>query len=143
MKVLFATDDSKFSEAAVKALIAQFRPEQTQVLVMHVVEPIAVSTPPQMATGYFPELADQLPHAKMLVQKKAEELAAAGFATESFIAEGNAKAAILDKAEAWSADLIVLGSHGRRGFGRFLLGSVSEAVARHAHCSVEIVRINP
>jgi nucleotide-binding universal stress UspA family protein len=38
------------------------------------------------------------------------------------------------------ADLIVVGSHGYRGFKRFLLGSVSQAVASHAKCSVEIVR---
>jgi nucleotide-binding universal stress UspA family protein len=56
------------------------------------------------------------------------------------IVEGSPKRAILDEAEAWVADLIVVGSHGRRGLDRFLLGSVSQAVALHAHCSVEIVR---
>ena len=48
--------------------------------------------------------------------------------------------AIVDAAEEWQADLIVLGSHGRRGFDRLVLGSVSESVAMHAHCSVEVVR---
>jgi nucleotide-binding universal stress UspA family protein len=47
---------------------------------------------------------------------------------------------ILDTAKKWGADLIVLGSHGRRGLDRFLLGSVSEAVAIHAACSVQVVR---
>jgi nucleotide-binding universal stress UspA family protein len=37
--------------------------------------------------------------------------------------------------------LIVVGSHGRKGLQRFLLGSVAELVARHADCSVEIVRV--
>jgi nucleotide-binding universal stress UspA family protein len=50
------------------------------------------------------------------------------------------KELILEEAHKWGADLIVLGSHGRRGISRFLLGSVSEAVASHAHCSVEIIR---
>jgi nucleotide-binding universal stress UspA family protein len=50
---------------------------------------------------------------------------------------------ILDQAESWGADLIVLGSHGYSGWRRFLLGSVSHAVATHAHCSVEIVRQKP
>lgn len=48
---------------------------------------------------------------------------------------------ILDCATEWRADLIVVGSHGRKGVTRFVLGSVSEAVARHAHCSVEIARL--
>jgi nucleotide-binding universal stress UspA family protein len=50
------------------------------------------------------------------------------------------KKIILDEAEQWGADLIVLGSHGKQGIGRFLLGSTSEAVATHAKCSVEVVR---
>jgi nucleotide-binding universal stress UspA family protein len=48
--------------------------------------------------------------------------------------------AIIKTAKAWDADLIVVGSHGYRGIKRFLLGSVSQAVAFHAPCSVEIVR---
>jgi nucleotide-binding universal stress UspA family protein len=43
-------------------------------------------------------------------------------------------------ADLWNADLIVVGSHGRRGFDRYVMGSVSESVALHAHCSVEVVR---
>jgi nucleotide-binding universal stress UspA family protein len=47
---------------------------------------------------------------------------------------------IIDAAEAWKAELIVIGSHGRKGLQRFLLGSVAESIARHAACSVEIIR---
>ncbi|HXY10263.1 MAG TPA: universal stress protein [Terriglobales bacterium] len=47
---------------------------------------------------------------------------------------------ILEEAKTCGADLIVLGSHGRHGFERFLLGSVAETVATHAHCSVAVVR---
>ncbi|MGZ4896245.1 MAG: universal stress protein [Candidatus Angelobacter sp.] len=48
----------------------------------------------------------------------------------------------MEYADEWRPDLIMVGSHGRRGLDRFLLGSVSDAVARHAHCSVWIVRIS-
>jgi len=48
--------------------------------------------------------------------------------------------AILAAADSWEADLIVMGSHGRRGFDRIVLGSVSESVAMHARCSVEVIR---
>ena len=54
--------------------------------------------------------------------------------------EGSPKEAILNEAESWGADLIVVGSHGYGGFQRFLLGSVSQAVALHARCPVEIAR---
>jgi nucleotide-binding universal stress UspA family protein len=47
---------------------------------------------------------------------------------------------ILKKAEEWSPDLIVVGSQGRSGLGRFLLGSVSQKVANEAHCSVRVAR---
>lgn len=50
------------------------------------------------------------------------------------------KEIIPDEASRWGADLIVVGSHGRRGINRFLLGSISEAVAIHADCSVEVIR---
>jgi len=52
------------------------------------------------------------------------------------------KEAIVEEAERWGADLVVVGSHGYRGFKRYLLGSVSQAVATRAKCSVEIVRAN-
>ena len=52
---------------------------------------------------------------------------------------GDARQVILDLAKRWGADLIVGGSHGYRGIDRFMLGSVSEAVAMHAHSSVEVI----
>jgi nucleotide-binding universal stress UspA family protein len=48
---------------------------------------------------------------------------------------------ILDEAEKWKADLIVVGSHGYPAWERLLLGSVSQAVVSHAKCSVEVVRV--
>lgn len=53
---------------------------------------------------------------------------------------GDPRTILLDEANAWGADLIVVGSHGRHGFDRMLLGSVSESIALHAHCSVEVIR---
>jgi nucleotide-binding universal stress UspA family protein len=50
------------------------------------------------------------------------------------------KNVIIEEADQTDVDLIVVGSHGHRGIERFMLGSVSEAVALHAHCSVEVIR---
>ena len=54
--------------------------------------------------------------------------------------EGTPKHVILEEAETFGADLIVIGAHGYGIVERFLLGSVSQAVSLHAKCSVEIVR---
>jgi nucleotide-binding universal stress UspA family protein len=56
------------------------------------------------------------------------------------ILSGSPKHVIVEEAEKWDADLIVVGSHDYRSRERMLLGSVSQAVAMHAECSVEIVR---
>jgi len=53
---------------------------------------------------------------------------------------GPPRVVILDEAESWGADLIVVGSHGYRAWERFLLGSVSQSIVSHAECSVEVVR---
>lgn len=141
MKILVALDDSRFSEAAVTAVLAQFRPQDAQVRVLHVLQPIAVSAPPQMSASYAPELAGFGKQARELLERAAKTLRAAGFQAETAVEKGDVRLQIIDAAAEWNADLIVLGSHGRSGIPRLLLGSVAEFVARNAGCSVEIVRV--
>ena len=93
-----------------------------------------------MAPGYAPELDDQTKPAEELVERIANELGDAGFKVHAAVEVGDIREKIIDRASDWGADLIVVGSHGRSGIQRFLLGSVAEFVARHAKCSVEIVR---
>jgi nucleotide-binding universal stress UspA family protein len=57
-----------------------------------------------------------------------------------FVQAGSPSAEIVKAAREWPADLIVIGSHGRSGFQRALLGSVAEEVMRHASCPVLVVR---
>ncbi len=144
MKILLAIDGSKYSEAAAQMMSREFRTEGTEVLVLQVVEPLVFSTPPQMAPGYAPEMAarlqDQLKQARESVAHAVESLRKTGFRAESRVAENEIRTGILDAAQEWHADQIVLGSHGEKGLRKFLLGSVAEFVARHAHCSVLIVR---
>ena len=65
---------------------------------------------------------------------------APGLTVSPVLREGHPKDVILDEAERWGADLIVVGSHGYGTIKRLFLGSVSLAVATNASCSVEIVR---
>ena len=144
MKILLAVDGSKYSDAAVQALASKIRKEDAEVLVLQVVEPKIFSTPPQMAAGYEPELAEimkeQFKQAQQTVDRAAAALKAAGFNAKTRVVEDETRTGILDLASEWHADLIVLGSHGRKGLQRFMLGSVAESVARGAYCSVLIVR---
>jgi nucleotide-binding universal stress UspA family protein len=139
MKILIGVDDSKFSRDVLRAVVTQFRTEHTEVWVLHVLQTTAPA-PPQMAPGYAPELDDQRKPAQELVERIANELRDAGFKVETAVEVGDIREKIIDRASDWGADLIVVGSHGRSGIQRFLLGSVAEFVARNAHCSVEIVR---
>ncbi|HLY99626.1 MAG TPA: universal stress protein [Candidatus Angelobacter sp.] len=145
MKILLAVDDSKFSSAATQALSAQIPDRNSEVLVLEVVEPLYFSAPPEMAPNYAPEMAlrqkDEIKHANETVIRNAEALRRAGFTkVNSKVMEGETRSSILNTAADWRPDLIVLGSHGRKGIQRFLLGSVAEFVARHAPCSVLVVR---
>jgi len=137
MKLLLAIDDSRFSEAATQAVIAQFQPQETEVKVLNVVD-LLLPIPTSDAAGYR-ELS--LKGGQDLVQKAERMLSNAGFKTEAAVEEGDPTSKIIDQAARWKASLIVMGSHGRKGLSRFLMGSVAQNVSRHASCSVQIVRI--
>jgi nucleotide-binding universal stress UspA family protein len=145
-RVLLAADDSKFSEAASRLLIEQIRPHEAEVRVFHVVEPLSPLVVREMGSydpGQEGFLTAQTKQAKDLMAKIAEMLRTKNLKVTTAVAQGDPKSEILDAAEQWKAELIVLGSHGRTGLERFLMGSVSDAVAHHARCSVEVVRIRP
>ena len=139
MKILIGIDDSRVSGDVLRAVVTQFRNEHTEIRVLHVLQPI-VPAPPQMAPGYAPELEDQKKPARELVERIAKGLLSAGFKVDATVEVGDIRERIIDSAAEWGADLIVVGSHGQSAIQRFLLGSVAEFVARHAKCSVEIVR---
>lgn len=123
----------------------QFRTQGAEVRVLSVVEPISVYVSADAFPHFTPQVAeieeDRKVQATDLVNRVAKELQDAGFQSSKTVDFGDAKTIIIDNATQWGADLIVLGSHGWKGLNRFLLGSVSDAVARHAPCSVEIVRV--
>jgi nucleotide-binding universal stress UspA family protein len=139
VKILLAIDNSKFSEAAVQAVIARHKLQGLEVRVLHAAEPPTLFTAPEMAE-YIPP-TESAEEAKAIVAKAAGELRSASVNATTAVTQGDAKSVILDDAKTWGADLIVVGSRGRKGLDRFMLGSVSEAVLRHAHCSVEVVRL--
>jgi nucleotide-binding universal stress UspA family protein len=129
-RVLLATDGSESSAEAARAVAGRPWPEGSEFRVVSVEEPWAIRR-----SGVRREK-----EAREAVTGAEQLLASAGLKATGAVLSGNAKEVILGEAQKWAADLIVVGSHGRRGFKRFLLGSVSEAVAMNAHCSVVVVR---
>jgi nucleotide-binding universal stress UspA family protein len=78
--------------------------------------------------------------AELTVGRVREALAETGRSVEISIRAGKSGQEIVEEAKQWGADLILMGSHGRTGLKRVLLGSVAEYVVAHAPCSVEVVR---
>lgn len=150
MKILLATDGSRYSEIAARSIAERPWPSGTEVRILSVAEhPIRLSA--SVDRSYFD--AGAMKALQEQAMKYAEE--AVTFA-EKIILEGHLPASgvvaapsatpkvlILKDAKIWGANLIVVGSHGQLGLTRLLLGSVSEAVAMHAGCSVEVIRRSP
>jgi nucleotide-binding universal stress UspA family protein len=143
MKVLLAIDNSEYSVDAIKEVAKRPWPPKAIVRVISVVEPLP---PPAAelwydASGSLERVQQKMTkRATELTQKTSERLKRKGLVIESAVRQGDARSVIVNEARKWSADLIVLGSHGYTGIKRLLLGSVASSVVSHAPCSVEIVR---
>jgi nucleotide-binding universal stress UspA family protein len=150
MKVLLATDGSECSVAAADSVTARPWPVGTVFKVVGAEELIVLETPMGASplASIYPAslleelLADARARAVNAIDSTRIILEQAGLKVQDKqpIPLGDPRNVILVLAQTWSADLIVLGSHGRRGWDRFLMGSVAESVALHAHCSVEVIR---
>jgi nucleotide-binding universal stress UspA family protein len=153
MKILLATDGSEFSIAALGSVASRPWPEGSEIKLLSVEELPAVlpnqMTASSLSAMYPASLLEELLAAARTHAEEAVENARIVFRRSNLrvVKEGNcyplgdARMLILDEAKEWKADLIVLGSHGRRGLDRLLMGSVAESVAVHAHCSVEVIRL--
>jgi len=144
LKILLATDGSPCSNAAMRSVAERPWPGGTEFRILSVVEPaVPLLHPPYFSPERMQELRGQdMQRAQQAVCIAEDILSGAGIESTSTIAVPAAtpKELILNEAAEWGAELIVVGSHGRRGASRLLLGSVSESVALHAQCSVEIIR---
>ncbi|MFL6257798.1 MAG: universal stress protein [Pyrinomonadaceae bacterium] len=146
MKIILATDGSPCSDTAVNEVAHMPLPADTQVRIISIVEPPApLAAEPYMgAISYFEE-AERLCRQRALetVEGAAAKLRAGQgrpVQVSTDVLAGSPKRTLVEEAESWGADLIVVGSHGYKSWERMLLGSVSQAVAAHARCSVLIVR---
>ena len=133
--ILYATDFSAASLAAFQVACSLSREPGCQLLVLHVLVPPATVLEMEQA---FLAPEERFKHAmdELLRLRPAEE----GTLTDYLLRQGEPAEEILRTAEERDCDFIVLGTHGRSGLGRVIMGSVAEAVLRRATCPVITMR---
>src|SRR5512145_3170650 len=146
MKILLAVDGSEAGLAAVEEAARTPWPEGSTVRIVsvtHIPFPTQQWAMP-MPSGSYEEweriLEDRSVENATQAMARFGEIAGAQTEMTAKTLKGDPKIAILDEAERWGADLIIVGTHGYNALERLWLGSVSRAVASHAKCSVEIAR---
>lgn len=143
-RILIAVDEETFSQTVVDYAKALPLTHETSIALLIVVPPI----PPDQL-GFDPVLGQQsvvVPELIDVEQNFAEKFIQ-NFSTEfpevhevlTFTKVGSVKQEILDLAQDWNADLIVMGTHGRTGFDHFISGSVAESVTRKSTCPILII----
>ena len=134
-RVLLATDGSEASITASQSIAEVNWPEDTEVRVVSVVNPMVYSLEELGVTG-----DTTTDYAHRSIGKAVQVLSDAPVRISAEVIAGNAARQIIARAKHWGADLIVLGTNERRGLSRWLFGSTSAAVANRAHCSVRVIR---
>jgi universal stress protein A len=133
--VLFPTDFSHTGDAALKMATSLARDRKAKLLIVHVEEPPAAYGGGEMYYGMPDPVTEDLQ--RMLVEVKPDDPAVP---FEHRLITGDPASAIPRLADEEGVELIVLGTHGRTGLLRLLMGSVAEAIVRRAKCPVLTVR---
>jgi len=138
MKILIAYDGSECADAALDDMRSAGLPADAQIKVLSVVE----NWLPPPSSLELIEHIDRDHEYRKLALRGADRMVSMepGWDVKSESATGSPATVIIEKADAWGADLIVVGSHGRSALGRFFFGSVSQKVLHEAHCSVRVAR---
>ena len=143
MKILLAVDGSEHSARTVEALGSHPWPNGSTVRVLSVVDQVVTATPEVAifsAEAIEAEREQLIEAADELTTRFANWLCSHGLLAEKQIRRGDPKSTIIEEAQEWGADLIVVGSHGHTGFKQWLLGSVAQSIVSKAPCSVYVVR---
>lgn len=143
MRILLPVDGSEPSEVATRAVTKRPWPPDTKIRVLSVVQEVRSPSDAfaaEIVTDYGEWSRLLAEEAGRHTARAAHALREAGLSAETAVRHGDPRVEIVEDARTWGADLIVIGSHGRTGMRRLLVGSVAEHVVRHAHCSVEVAR---
>jgi universal stress protein A len=140
-KILYPTDFSKAAEVVFDTAQRLARDGDSLLLIVHVVEPVVAATPGTVAPPVTIGGTDLSETQQKAIEEAREELQKVvptdpAIRFEHRVIEGLASDGILELAEQEQVDVIIMGTHGRTGLKRLLMGSVAEKVVRHAHCPV-------
>ena len=143
MKILIGVDDSPHSKAAIEFVCKMTWPMNTKVIVLSVVQPVVVAYAEVYApTVLPPETMDGTTRMHQEIASNAEQTLQAGsLTTEALVLRGDPRTTLIEVAHSEHIDLIVVGSHGRTGLAKLLIGSVASHVVTHAPCSVLVVKL--
>lgn len=139
---MLATDGSEFSLAAARSVASRPWPDDTEVMILSVIHVVVPGIEPwYVDVDIMSVLQEEASRqAQKAVSDAREVLSNTSLKLIEDTPVGLTAETIVDVAKEWGANIITLGSHGRHGATRLLLGSISEAVSIHAHCSVEVIR---
>lgn len=146
MKILLAVDGSPHSDAAITEVANRAWPKGSTIRVITVAENVPMGLL-GLPASYFQELIRPMEsHAKRILDAATSTLIETfGDSVDVYgdLRKGSPKRIIVEEAERWGADLIIVGSHGHGALENFLLGSLPMSLVLHAPCSVEVVRQRP
>jgi nucleotide-binding universal stress UspA family protein len=140
-RIIMATDLSPASEPALKEAIGLAKENGAELLIAHVYQPPSVVEAQSISAGVYEEWDQNIrAEVKGRLQELVENAAKEGVKAEPLILTGAPYEAIAEAARGNDADLVVMGTHGRKGVSRFFLGSVAARVISTAPCPVMTVR---
>ena len=145
-RILVPYDGSPTSDEALAEAVRLAKLCSSRVRLIHVVDPLLYITGFEVGAVYANEILPGLLAAgEALLRKARDPIEAQGLAVESEVIQSSGERVariVVEQAALWKADLIVLGTHGRRGVDRVLMGSDAELVARTSPVPVLLVRAN-
>ena len=144
MRILVAVDDSPHSQAAADFVKRMSWPAGSEVIVLSVSRPALVSYALVDAPGmsYSPQLfEEQLRYHEEIAARYESGLRDVGLKTRAVVMQGDPREAIVDLVRQEKLDLVVMGSHGRSGVSKLVMGSVASHVVTHAPCDVVVVKL--
>ena len=144
-RILIPVDGSESANKALVTALQLAREAGGRVRLIHVIEELAYLSGYAQFGGYSGELITAIRESGTKLLNDAMAIAqAAGVEADNLLLDnfgGRLAEAVVDAAKQWNADLIVVGTHGRRGVGRVLLGSGAEQIIRLARVPVLVVRL--